>query len=71
MIAQSTKVRLYVKARSVKSIKEWLKDNYIDAEIFNAHMFYYSKYFVLERQEAKKLKELFPQRDMRITEHYT
>lgn len=64
------KVRLYVKAKTRGTVREWLEDHYLPVEMEDAFMSAYSNYFVVDRSIAQQIREEYPQRDMRITEHY-
>ena len=63
-------MRLYVKAKSRRSVADWLDDNSIPFERHQSTLGSYSVYFVLDRTVAQRVRREFAQRDMKITEHF-
>ncbi len=60
------KVRLYVKAKTRRTIIEWLDTNNIEIDMHNGYLSTYSNYFMLDRSIATQIVREFPQRDLRI-----
>lgn len=63
------KVRLHVKAKSRRTVAEWLDDNNIHYTMERSGLWTYSDFFVLDRPTAQRVRAEFAQRDMKITEH--
>ncbi len=68
-IDRGMKVRLHVKAKSRRTIAEWLEDNNIPYTTEKSGLWVYSDFFVLDRVIAQRVRLEFAQRDMKITEH--
>lgn len=63
-------VRLYVKAKSRSTVAEWLAAHGLPVVTRRATLLDYSTYFVMARTDAERLKDDYPQRDLRIMPNY-